>query len=577
MERSMYEWSPQLATSDEEDYYSSDEEDIEWDIRPNHHLAPIRNPEAGGVIDLTGEDEESDNESRSGEGSCDICFDNIPLSEEVRLRHADDTHIYCRECLISWVNAKISERHLEITCPEPGCDDTLRDEEEWTEVCERLFRNFVERGQGGFHQCPSPGNHVPPPIILIVSGCEFIGFSETSSQPSVLCDVCDKCWCINCQSADHPGRRCEEDKPQSWIEAQEWKKEKTKKCPGCSTSIEKNGGCPHIVCGVCRHEFCWECMEPYTSGHTAEAHGSAELNPRPVGSSLQTRLDQAEWDLAQAQRNGDLTAIDRLVDEQDEIRHRITELRRRSSTLQDLLGRRRREEEERAHNSRAVRRRVYSEPLNQFIRSTTNNVNPNSGYFDMLYRMGSADGFEIHTEQGQQQEVEQHHGVPQNQPRWGQRGPVSNISPDFFFNPPRQHNSSLFNGASSNFVDNTFNSHPPVDNSAFGRPRFNPYNTTIDPFLLPPPQVPPPSYHSFPFPPPIFNNNFSYLSAVQQSMPVPAFPGPMSGMEGGRGLQEVMEGNRYQPIMRGDVKMEEPWSDHMREWNNAEEGVTNNE
>lgn len=36
-------------------------------------------------------------------------------------------------------------------------------------------------------------------------------------------------------------------------------------CPKCGVLIQKNGGCPHMVCGKCRHEFCWFCLGPYFS------------------------------------------------------------------------------------------------------------------------------------------------------------------------------------------------------------------------------------------------------------------------------------------------------------------------
>ena len=37
----------------------------------------------------------------------------------------------------------------------------------------------------------------------------------------------------------------------------------TKKCPNRRVPIEKNGGCEHMTCRCCHHEFCWHCGRPW--------------------------------------------------------------------------------------------------------------------------------------------------------------------------------------------------------------------------------------------------------------------------------------------------------------------------
>jgi ariadne-1 len=39
----------------------------------------------------------------------------------------------------------------------------------------------------------------------------------------------------------------------------EWEVSNTKPCPRCKARIEKNGGCNHMTCQSCHHEFCWIC------------------------------------------------------------------------------------------------------------------------------------------------------------------------------------------------------------------------------------------------------------------------------------------------------------------------------
>ena len=39
----------------------------------------------------------------------------------------------------------------------------------------------------------------------------------------------------------------------------------TKTCPKCDSCIEKNGGCNHMTCRKCGHEFCWICMKNWSA------------------------------------------------------------------------------------------------------------------------------------------------------------------------------------------------------------------------------------------------------------------------------------------------------------------------
>lgn len=44
-----------------------------------------------------------------------------------------------------------------------------------------------------------------------------------------------------------------------------WIAQQCKRCPNCSSLIEKEGGCDHMTCAFCTNEFCWSCFADYNA------------------------------------------------------------------------------------------------------------------------------------------------------------------------------------------------------------------------------------------------------------------------------------------------------------------------
>jgi len=59
-------------------------------------------------------------------------------------------------------------------------------------------------------------------------------------------------------------KKCRDDS-----ETANWIKSNTKECSNCQSTIEKNGGCNHMTCKKCKHEFCWVCMGPWSEHGTS--------------------------------------------------------------------------------------------------------------------------------------------------------------------------------------------------------------------------------------------------------------------------------------------------------------------
>lgn len=88
---------------------------------------------------------------------------------------------------------------------------------------------------------------------------------------SVRCS-CGFYFCFSCHAISHDPVPCsmlidwakvkKED-----MEVQDWILKNTKPCPNCKINIQKHGGCMHMTCTKCRHEFCWDCMGLWARGH----------------------------------------------------------------------------------------------------------------------------------------------------------------------------------------------------------------------------------------------------------------------------------------------------------------------
>ena len=119
-----------------------------------------------------------------------------------------------------------------------------------------LTRTYVD-DKDNLKWCPAPN-------------CEFAIECNVKKRdfnrvvPTVACG-CKHRFCFGCALADHQPapcslvkqwlKKCEDDsETANWISAN------TKECPKCSSTIEKNGGCNHMTCRKCKHEFCWMCM-----------------------------------------------------------------------------------------------------------------------------------------------------------------------------------------------------------------------------------------------------------------------------------------------------------------------------
>lgn len=93
--------------------------------------------------------------------------------------------------------------------------------------------------------------------------CHYIVWIK--SKPAarrVFCSNCEFQYCFQCALPYHAPNSCSiirgwNVKCQDDSETRNYLLVHTQDCPKCKVCIEKNGGCSHMTCNRCKHEFCW--------------------------------------------------------------------------------------------------------------------------------------------------------------------------------------------------------------------------------------------------------------------------------------------------------------------------------
>lgn len=203
---------------------------------------------------------------------CEICFEDRKGLLTYALKCG---HRFCADCYTNYLTGKVKEEGeaARIQCPQDGCHRIV-DAKSLRMLCGDdvqarydvlLTRTYVD-DKDNLKWCPG-------------ADCEYAIECAVKRRdlmrvvPTVKCTN-DHAFCFGCTLADHQPapcalvkkwlKKCEDDSETSnWISAN------TKECPKCQSTIEKNGGCNHMTCRKCKHEFCWMCMGPWAEHGTS--------------------------------------------------------------------------------------------------------------------------------------------------------------------------------------------------------------------------------------------------------------------------------------------------------------------
>uniref|UniRef100_A0A8C0J8F3 RBR-type E3 ubiquitin transferase n=1 Tax=Chelonoidis abingdonii TaxID=106734 RepID=A0A8C0J8F3_CHEAB len=200
---------------------------------------------------------------------CQICYLNYPNSYFTGLECG---HKFCMQCWSEYLTTKIMEEGMgqTISCPAHGCDILVDDNTVMRLITDSKVKlKYQHLITNSFVECNRLLKWCPAP------DCHHVVKVQYPDAKPVRCK-CGRQFCLwilifslSEQWLKKWIKKCDDDSETSnWIAAN------TKECPKCHVTIEKDGGCNHMVCRNqnCKAEFCWVCLGPW------EPHGSAWYN-----------------------------------------------------------------------------------------------------------------------------------------------------------------------------------------------------------------------------------------------------------------------------------------------------------
>jgi hypothetical protein len=208
--------------------------------------------------------------------TCPLCLDEFQTRREL-YRIVGCRHLYCQQCVVAYYTQSIKDRKPNVMCPTPTCE---------TQILFCNVKNLLPHDVLLTYQriaLKAPQNQNKGSIWCPGKDCanKIMKHSQKKKEEDVvLCTKCKLRVCFKCGEWEHIGVVCDEaeqltDKKIESENAQreafeKWKTESgtiLKSCPKCGAVIERNGGCSHMTCKACQHQFCYVCLV-----HTKATH-----------------------------------------------------------------------------------------------------------------------------------------------------------------------------------------------------------------------------------------------------------------------------------------------------------------
>ncbi|EQC30189.1 hypothetical protein SDRG_12041 [Saprolegnia diclina VS20] len=190
---------------------------------------------------------------------CNICFEPSHVASAV-WRCDSCPAVACLRCMRHYVRHKVNGGQVttgQLVCPGP-CRSPLANVELFMQpslfVKYTRFLNTQLEIQQGTRYCPRP-----------TCGAPLNMDKSSSAKRRVYCATCDTESCFECGDLFHAWPVCKDRRFRKYCD-----RHAVQTCARCQWPIEKHGGCNHMTCLRCGHEFCWLCLAEW--GEHSKVH-----------------------------------------------------------------------------------------------------------------------------------------------------------------------------------------------------------------------------------------------------------------------------------------------------------------
>lgn len=192
-------------------------------------------------------------------------------------------HTFCNSCWRAHLKTQIDLGQTKLRCPGHGCSTTVDDVTLMSLTPSLYGRHMAKRVDTLLEISPKwkwcPADQCKLVVkATILRDSRVCGTEDGGSvQPMPVACVCGTTWCFKCQEDAHWPATCEEaqvfrKRHERYAKMVKNNQEErlitsveVKNCPFCNYPIQKGPGCNHMHCGLCDKEFCWYCLQDWSS------------------------------------------------------------------------------------------------------------------------------------------------------------------------------------------------------------------------------------------------------------------------------------------------------------------------